>query len=171
MQTQLMSAVVKEYGLIRFCKSVEKGDVHISEPDLCNLVEETAKREGVTCARLIEEQTERGLMTLAQAFERTYSSPEAKELADLERRQAHNRLPVTGGFGSGTLAPMQVDKMDDEDHGEAYEKLAALAEQMHAERPELTFAKCFEKIYTSREHRGLAEAERRANRPSAATRA
>jgi hypothetical protein len=40
-------------------------------------------------------------MTLAQAFERTYSSPEYKALADLERRQAHNRLPTTG-----SLAPL-----------------------------------------------------------------
>ena len=35
-------------------------------------------------------------MTLAQAFERTYSSPEYKELAELERRQARSRLPITG---------------------------------------------------------------------------
>ena len=56
---------------------------------------------------------------------------------------------------------------DNENDGEAYEKLCKLAADMQAERPELTFAQHFAKIYTSREHRGLAEAERRENRPSA----
>jgi hypothetical protein len=104
-----------------------------------------------------------GSMTLAQAFERTYSSPEYKELVDLERRQAHNRLPVTGGFGSGTRAPLSGA---DEDGGEAYQKMMALAEKAHVAQPEQTVAQHFAKIYTSREHRGLAAAERLANRPN-----
>jgi hypothetical protein len=58
---------------------------------------------------------------------------------------------------------------DDEggDGGEHYEKLLKLAEQAHAAQPEQSVAQHFEKIYTSREHRETAEAERKANRPRA----
>ena len=109
--------------------------------------------------------------TSAQAFAEVYSSPEYKELADLERRQSRNRLPVTGGFGSGTLAPLEVDKAAsdvgaDEDGGEAYQKMMALAEDAHAAQPEQSVAQHFAKIYSSFEHRELAKAERRANRPN-----
>jgi hypothetical protein len=40
-------------------------------------------------------------MTLAQAFERTYTSPEARGLAEQERRDARSRLPTTGGRTAG----------------------------------------------------------------------
>jgi hypothetical protein len=108
-------------------------------------------------------------MKLDEAFSRTYVSPEARELAELERRQSRNRLPVTGGFASGTLAPLQMDKAErdvtsDEDGGEAYQKLARLAEEMSTTTGE-TFAKCFEKVYLAPANRETAEAERRANRP------
>jgi hypothetical protein len=44
MQThsELMSAVVKKYGLTAFAKSVVAGDVHCTESDLCKLIEQTA---------------------------------------------------------------------------------------------------------------------------------
>jgi hypothetical protein len=60
-----------------------------------------------------------------------------------------------------------VKKQSDDDHGEAYNKIAALAAEMHAERPDLTFEKCFEKVYTSPANREIAKAERIANRPVA----
>jgi hypothetical protein len=111
-------------------------------------------------------------MKLDEAFSRTYQDPANAEKARRERIQSRNRLPVTGGFGSGTLAPLQVDKAErdvsaDEDGGEHYEKLMVLAEQAHAAQPEQSVAQHFAKIFSSREHRDLAEAERKANRPRA----
>ena len=42
-----------------------------------------------------------GSMTLAQAFERTYTSPGARALAEQERRKWRSRLPTTGGRKAG----------------------------------------------------------------------
>jgi hypothetical protein len=68
------------------------------------------------------------------------------------------------------LIDAQRAEADDDEAGEGgehYEKLLKLAEQAHAAQPEQSVAQHFEKIYTSREHRELAMAERKANRPRA----
>jgi hypothetical protein len=59
--SELMSAVVKKYGLTAFAKSVVAGDVHCTESELCKLIEETAKRENISFSKLFEAQDERGL--------------------------------------------------------------------------------------------------------------
>jgi hypothetical protein len=69
------------------------------------------------------------------------------------------------------LIDAQRAEADDDEAGEGgqhYEKLLKLAEDAHAAEPEKSVAQHFEKIYTSREHRELAMAERKANRPTAA---
>ena len=85
------------------------------------------------------------------------------QLPPLEREQ--RTVPIAGTVLM--TSDGEVKKRADDDHGEAYEKLARLAEQMHVERPELTFAQCFEKIFTSPANREIAKAERIANRPVA----
>jgi hypothetical protein len=69
MQThsELMSAVVKKYGITAFCKSVAQGDVAVSEHRLTELINEHAARAGTTFAKLFEAQDERGV-TLRKAI-------------------------------------------------------------------------------------------------------
>jgi hypothetical protein len=108
-------------------------------------------------------------MKLDEAFSRTYQDPANAGKAQRERRQARSRLPVTGG---GTPVPMQMDKAErdvssGEDGGAEYQKILKLAEDAHAAQPDQSVAQHFAKIFSSREHRELAEAERLANRPRA----
>jgi hypothetical protein len=67
------------------------GDVNSDEPDAYEKLVEMSERMRAASPE----------MTLAQAFERTYTSPEVKELAELERRQARSRLPTTGARVAG----------------------------------------------------------------------
>jgi hypothetical protein len=46
--SELASDVVKKYGIVRFCKSVEQGDVRVSEHELTKLIDEQAKRENTS---------------------------------------------------------------------------------------------------------------------------
>jgi hypothetical protein len=53
--SEMMSAVVKRYGLTAFSKSVEQGDVHCSESEYTALVKEDADRRGVPFAKVFAE--------------------------------------------------------------------------------------------------------------------
>ena len=67
-----------------------------------------------------------------------------------------------------TLAPTQVggrDATNINDASAAYGKLSAMAEELRALSPELTFAQAFSRVYTRPENVALAEAERQHNRP------
>jgi hypothetical protein len=69
MQThnELMSDVVKQYGIAAFCKSVENGDVRVSEHRLTELISEAAQRENSTFEKLFCAQDEQGV-TLRKAI-------------------------------------------------------------------------------------------------------
>jgi hypothetical protein len=101
----------------------------------------------------------------AGCFAMVYQDPANASLAARER--AENRSSAGAAFmSSDGVAKRDVNS--DEDGGEAYQKILALAEEAHAAAPEQSVAQHFAKIFSSHEHRELAKAERKENRPVAA---
>jgi hypothetical protein len=108
--------------------------------------------------------------TIGSAFSRMFSAPTAEGLL---LRKAHAKVkeanypPLSVGKAH-TPPPTQVggrEATDINDGSVAYGKLTAMAEQLHALSPELTFAQAFARVYMHPENAALAEAERRHNRP------
>jgi hypothetical protein len=178
MQThsELMSSVVKKYGITAFAKSVAEGSVNCSEFALCNLVEETAKREGSTCARLIEEQTERGLAIRkglqaardAQFVSRTTSVSKAQS-SSMFHAGDENYYGPAGSVGRASLKP-RLGKPESVNNPKS--ALAAVEELVAAQRAAnktLTEAGAWAAVYTSTdpETRRAVEAERLESRPVA----
>jgi hypothetical protein len=56
----LKTTIIKQYGIVRFCKSVEAGDVRCSEHELTKLISEHAERNGTSFVKLFTAQTEDG---------------------------------------------------------------------------------------------------------------
>jgi hypothetical protein len=163
MKSQLMSDVVKRYGITAFCKSVEKGDVSVSEHALCKLIEEAANRENTSFSKLFEAQDERGIVLRkaimaardAQFVSRT--STMSKAAAGMPGR-ATLTPRVTGG-----RAARAVDNPKS-----ALAELQALVDEQRAQNPALSESAAWLAVYTHPDNVELAQRERAENRPTAA---
>jgi hypothetical protein len=111
--------------------------------------------------------------SIGSAFSRTFSSDTADGLL---MRKAHAKVKEANcpslTVGKAHLpSPTQVGGKDatdvSTDGSKAYQQLAAMAEQLRASSPYMTFAQAFARVYTQPENAELAEAERRGNRPRA----
>jgi hypothetical protein len=90
-----------------------------------------------------------------QQFARVFEDSKYAALA----AQAHQRPTApAGGVYAFPTAVAKSDRSNSE--GTAYATLMAKAEQLRSERPELSVAQCFEKIYTDRANVELAKRER-----------
>jgi hypothetical protein len=110
--------------------------------------------------------------TVGSAFSRMFSAPTADGLlmrrAHVKVKEANYPPLSVNKAHEYTPPPTQVggkDATNVNDGSVACGELAAMAEQLRASSPYLTFAQAFARIYTQPENAALAEAERRYNRP------
>jgi hypothetical protein len=190
-----MTAKLKSLDAVQICKQmVAEEDAHsMSEHDLVALIDNYAKAHDTTFVKIYETDVDvRKAVNLAKQaqFVSKLAGSTPHFLADgsnpvmspgkaslKPRSSGVSGKPAQQGVNNPRLSIAQLQALIDaqraeaddneEENGEAYEKLCKLASDMHAEQPHLTFEKCFEKIYLSSEHRELATAERLANRPRA----
>jgi hypothetical protein len=181
MQThsEFMSSVVKKYGITAFCKSVEQGDVRVSEHRLTELISEAAVRSGASFEKLFCAQDECGIVLRkaiaatrdAQFLSRTAtlnkvggSTPHFHAASDDGPRGAPGRATLTprsSGFSGGGRA-QNVDNPRT-----ALEQLRALADEQRKQHKELTEAGAFARVYEDPKNAALVAKERDENRPTA----
>jgi hypothetical protein len=160
--SELMSDVVKKYGIVAFCKSVEQGDVRVSEHDLTKLIDEQAKRENTSFVKLFEAQDERGIVLRkaiaaardAQFLSRTTTV--SKAAAGMPGR-ATIEPRVTGGRAAQAIDNPKT----------ALEELQSLVDQQRAQNPALSESEAWLRVYEHPDNRALALREREENRPTA----
>jgi hypothetical protein len=159
---QLMSDVVKQYGITAFCKSVENGDVRVSEHALCKLIEEAAKRENTSFSKLFEAQDERGIV-LRKAI------MAARDAQFLSRTSTLSKADP-GMPGRARLTPSVVGGRAARAVDNPKTALAALQELVDAQRaanPALSESEAWLRVYEHPDNRELALRERDENRPVA----
>jgi hypothetical protein len=173
--TKTLSAITKKYGIVALCKSVEDGKVSVSEHELCKLIEEAAERENTTCAKLIEEQSERGLVVrkaIIAARDAQFVSRTSK--GDNSTPYFHagdgGGVGPAGTPGRATLRPRVVggaDARNVNDPRTAIQQLEDLANAQRAQHPELSAAGAFAAVYMDVRNAELVRREREENRPVA----
>jgi hypothetical protein len=152
-KSELMSAAVKKYGIQRFCKSVEQGDVSVGEHELTALITEQAKRENTTFSKLFCAQDEQGI-TLRKA------------IAAARDAQFVSRVTTK----AATLAPRVVGGADARAVNNPKAALAALQDLVDEQRrnnPTLSEAQAFSRVYEDPANASLVARERAENRPVA----
>jgi hypothetical protein len=159
MQThsELMSDVVKKYGIVAFCKSVEQGDVRVSEHDLTKLIDEQAKREKTTFSKLFERPE---IWKAVQA---------ARDAQWLDRTSTMSKA-AAGMPGRATLAPRVTGGRAAravDNPKTALAELQALVDEQRAQHPELSESAAWLAVYTHPDNVKLAQREREENRPVA----
>jgi uncharacterized protein YfcZ (UPF0381/DUF406 family) len=160
MKSQLMSDVVKRYGITAFCKSVEQGDVVVSEHELTKLIDEQANRENTSFVKVFEAQDERGIV-LRKAIMAARDAQFLSKTATAASLQPVSLKPRVSGF-SGKPAQQNVN-----DPKTALSQLAELVAAMRAANPDLTEAQAFATVYVDPANADLAARERAENRPTA----
>jgi hypothetical protein len=143
--SEMLSNVVKRYGIVALCKSVEKGDVAVSEHELTKLIGEAAERSGSSFAKLFEANTEEGT-TLRKAIQ------VARDTAWV-KAGTQQLMPTKPTYSDETAEAVN-------DGGDAYNQLVAMAEKMHAASPERTVAQHFAAIYQDPKFADKAARER-----------
>jgi hypothetical protein len=159
--SELMSDVVKRYGITRFCKSVEQGDVRVSEHELTKLIDEQAKRENTSFVKLFEAQDERGIVLRkaiaaardAQFLSRTSTASKAAGMPG----RATLTPRVTGGRAASAV----------DNPKSALAELQALVDEQRRQFPALSESQAWQRVYEHPDNRELAQREREENRPVA----
>jgi hypothetical protein len=141
--SELMSDVVKKYGIVAFCKSVEKGDVAVSEHQLTSLISEHCARTGVSFSKLFEAQDEQGI-TLRKAIAAARDAQFLSKTATAATLQPVSLKPRVSGF-SGKPAQQNVN-----DPKTALSQLGELVAAMRAANPDLTEAQAFATVLQTR---------------------
>jgi hypothetical protein len=159
---ELMSAVVKQYGITAFCKSVENGDVRVSEHRLTELISEHCARTGVSFSKLFEAQDERGI-ALRKAIAAARDAQFVSRTSTLSKAAAGmpGRATLTPRVTGGRAA-RAVDNPKS-----ALAELQALVDEQRAQNPELSESQAWQRVYEHPDNQGLAARERAENRPVA----
>jgi hypothetical protein len=178
MKSQLMSAVVKHYGITAFCESVAAGGVSVSEHELTKLIDEAAQRKGTTFAKLFTAQDEQGV-TLRKAI------AAARDAQFLSRTKVAGSTPhfLAGDgegdgesgkarerFSSATLAPRVTGGRAAtavDNPKSALAQLQELVDAQRAQHPTLSEAQVFAQVYADPKNAELTQRERNENRPAA----
>jgi hypothetical protein len=159
---ELMSDVVKKYGIVRFCKSVEQGDVRVSEHELTKLIDEQAKRENTSFVKLFEAQDERGIV-LRKAI------AAARDQQWLEKTTTMSKA-AEGMPGRATIQPRVVGgaaAQAVDNPKSALAELQALVDEQRAQNPALSESMAWQRVYEHPSNADLARREREENRPVA----
>jgi hypothetical protein len=155
--SELMSDVVKRYGIVAFCKSVEQGDVRVSEHDLTKLIDEQAKREKTTFSKLFERPE---IWKAVQA---------ARDAQWLDRTSTMSKA-AEGMPGRATLTPRvtggRAARAVDNPKS-ALAELQALVDKQRAANSALSESQAWLEVYTHPDNADLARREREENRPVA----
>jgi hypothetical protein len=164
MQThsELMSAVVKRYGIVAFCKSVEKGDVRVSEHELTRLISEAAQRENSTFEKLFCAQDEQGV-TLRKAIN---AARDAQFISRVTTKSVEDGMPGVASLAPRVTGGRAAQAVNDPKS--ALAELQKLVDQQRAQHPTLTEAGAWDKVYTDPRNSALVQRERHENRPVAA---
>jgi hypothetical protein len=173
--SELMSAVVKKYGIVAFCKSVEKGDVAVSEHQLTSLISEHCARTGVSFSKLFEAQDEQGITlrkAIAAARDAQFLSRTAT-VSKLGSSTPHfHAAPDDGPAGTpgrATLAPRFVAGADAravDNPRSALDQLNELAAEQRRQNKTLSEAGAFARVYEDKANAELVRREREENRPT-----
>jgi hypothetical protein len=164
MQThsELMSAVVKQYGITAFCKSVANGDVRVSEHRLTELISEHCARTGVSFSKLFEANTDEGV-TLRKAIAAARDAQFLSRTATLSKQ-------AEGMPGRATLTPRvtggRAARAVDNPKS-ALDELQSLVDAQRAQNPALSESAAWLSVYTDPKNADLAARERAENRPTA----
>jgi hypothetical protein len=180
--TELMSAVVKKYGITAFAKSVAEGDVSCSEFEQTKLINEHCARKGLSFEKMFTAQDERGV-TLRKAImaardagflSRTSAMSKAQpQFSNRSSEPFHAAGAVDGPAGKpgrATLTPRFVggraaQRVDDP--RSALDQLNELADAQRRQNTELTEAGAFARVYADPKNAELVRRERDENRPRA----
>jgi hypothetical protein len=144
-QSELMSDVVKHYGIVPFCKSVAAGDIAVSEHELTKLIGEDAQRRGTTFAALFASQTPEGV-TLRKAINAAKEAQWVKQ-------------------GIGPLMPILptwTHPKDVNNPKDALDQLNEMAEKMRrtTDGSTLSAAQAFSRVYSDPANAALVARER-----------
>jgi hypothetical protein len=150
-----MSDVVKKYGIAAFCKSVELGDVRVSEFELTKLIGEHAARTGTTFSKLFEAQNEQGV-TLRKAI------AAARDAGWLEKTSTMSKAATLAPRVTGGRAAQNVNAPK-----AALAALQELVDQQRAANPALPESQAWSRVYQDPANQTLAARERAENRPTA----
>jgi hypothetical protein len=155
MQThsEMLTDVVKKFGIHALAKSVAQGEVRVDEHTLTSLISDAAARSGVSFSRLFEATTPEGatlLKAIAVARDQQWLSRTTTKVA--------------------TLQPTQVGGRDAQNIGNpksALDQIEDLVATQRKNNPALSESQAWERVYTDPCNRKLAEREREENRPVA----
>jgi hypothetical protein len=159
-----LKTFVKTHGVRAVCKHLLENDEAASaftEEEFFQILMDDARK------------SQRPGESVGSAFSRVFSADTADGLL---LRKAHAKVkeancPSLSVNKAHLPSPTQVGGKDatdvNTDGSKAYQQLAAMAEQLRASSPYMTFAQAFARVYSQPENAELAEAERRANRPRA----
>jgi hypothetical protein len=154
--SELMSDVVKKYGIVAFCKSVAQGDVAVSEHRLTELINEHAAREKTTFSKLFDKPE---IWKAVQA---------ARDAQWLDRTSTMSK--AAGMPGRATLTPRvtggRAARAVDNPKS-ALEELQSLVDAQRAQHPALSESEAWLAVYTHPDNQELARREREENRPVA----
>jgi hypothetical protein len=144
----LNSAIVKRFGIQRFCKSVENGNVRVSEHELTALIKEQAEREKTT-------------------FEKLYAIPGVWKAVEVAKQRqfveaGRRQMPIMP-----TVTVVPIGETDNPTS--ALDQLYAMAEKMRQASPGMTPAQAFEQTYMDPKNAALVAAERAAARAALPT--
>jgi hypothetical protein len=150
-QSELMSDVVKQYGIVPFCKSVAAGDIAVSEHELTSLIAEDAQRRGTTFAKVFGAQTPEGV-TLRKAINAVKEAQWAKQ-------------GTVAGIPMSPILPTWSRETDINNPRDALAALNAMAQKMKDAAPDgMTFAQAFARTYSDPKNARLAAFERAQSR-------
>jgi hypothetical protein len=155
-RTDQLLALCKRQGMTSISKVILEDDAYakaVTEEEFTNMLMQEAiawQREGES---------------IGQSFSRMFSADTSEGLL---LRKAHaavkaaNASPVV----TESMSKSSFNKLSKRDSGSsAYDQLIEKAEQLRKFDPELSIDQAFAKVYTDKANRGLAEQERRENRP------
>jgi hypothetical protein len=154
--SELLSDVVKKYGVVALCKSVEKGDVNVSEHELTKLISEHAERNGTSFAKLFEANTEEGV-TLRKAITAARDANWVKA----------GTLATSGSkLTPATLQPNVVNISIDETNNprKALKAIQDLVAEQRRRAPDLTEAGAWDAVYSNPKNATAVAAERAESR-------
>jgi hypothetical protein len=155
MKPHSMSDVVKKHGIVAFCRSVEKGNVHVSEHELTKLISDQAEREGSTFSKLFCAQNEQGI-ALRKAIDAANNAQWLEKTSTMSKAATLEPRFVGGADARAVNNPKS-----------ALAQLKALVDQQRATNPTLSEAGAFAAVYTDPKNADLAARERAENRPVA----
>jgi hypothetical protein len=150
---ELMSAVVKKYGITAFCKSVENGDVRVSEHRLTELISEHCARTGVSFSKLFEANTPEGV-TLRKAIMAARDQQFLSRMTTTSKAEGMPGRATLQPRVTGGAAARAVDNPKS-----ALAELQALVDEQRAQHPELSESQAWQRVYEHPDNQGLAARE------------